>query len=85
RGLREELEEEFPRTHSHLADALCYCDMNTTPDGTPTNPVDRVNEIAGRYGPDSLIGTFIRRAEPEILASTARVIERLATAKRQPM
>lgn len=85
RGLREELENEFPRSHPHLADALCYCDMNTTPDGTPTNPVDRVNEIAGRYGPDSLIGTFIRRAEPEILASTARVIERLAAAKRQPM
>ncbi|MFC9748870.1 HD domain-containing protein [Streptomyces niveus] len=85
RGMREELEEEFPRERPHLADALCYCDMNTTPDGTPTNPVDRVNEIAGRYGPDSLIGTFIRRAEPEILASTARVLERLAAVHRQPM
>lgn len=85
RGLRDELEDEFPQSHPHLADALCYCDMNTTPDGIPTNPVDRVNEIAGRYGPDSLIGTFIRRAEPEILASTARVVERLAATKRQPM
>ncbi|MFJ9666604.1 HD domain-containing protein [Streptomyces sp. NPDC101219] len=85
RGLRDELESEFPRERPHLADALCYCDMNTTPDGTPTNPVDRVNEIAGRYGPESLIGTFIRRAEPEILASTARVLERVAAAKRQPM
>lgn len=85
RGLREELEEEFPRESAHLNDALCFCDMNTTPDGTPTNPVDRVNEIAGRYGPESLIGTFIRRAEPEILASTARVLEKVAAAKRQPM
>ncbi|WP_329312172.1 HD domain-containing protein [Streptomyces sp. NBC_01262] len=85
RGLRDELEGEFPREGPDLADALCFCDMNTTPDGTPTNPVDRVNEITGRYGPDSLIGTFIRRAEPEILASTARVLERLATSKRQPM
>lgn len=85
RGLRDELEGEFPREHPQLTDALCYCDMNTTPDGTPTNPVDRVNEIAGRYGPDSLIGTFIRRAEPEILASTARVLERVAAVKRQPM
>lgn len=85
RGLRDELEAEFPREHLHLTDALCYCDMNTTPDGMPTNPVDRVNEIAGRYGPDSLIGTFIRRAEPEILASTARVLERVAAVKRQPM
>ncbi|MFJ1603925.1 HD domain-containing protein [Streptomyces sp. NPDC088253] len=85
RGLREELEGEFPRQSAHLNDALCYCDMNTTPDGTPTNPVDRINEITGRYGPDSLIGTFIRRAEPEILASTSRVLERVAAVKRQPM
>lgn len=80
RGLRDELENEFRREDSHLNDALCHCDMNTTPDGTPTNPVDRVNEIAGRYGPDSLIGVFIRRAEPEILAGSARVLTRLATA-----
>lgn len=84
RGLRDELEEEFPREQPNLSDALCFCDMNTTPDGTPTNPVDRVNEIAGRYGPESLIGTFIRRAEPEILGCTVRVLERLAAAKRQP-
>ncbi|MET9534702.1 HD domain-containing protein [Streptomyces sp. NPDC006649] len=85
RGLLDELQDEFPCEQPHLADALCYCDMNTTPDGTPTNPLDRVNEIAGRYGPESLIGTFIRRAEPEILASTARVLERLSAVKRQPM
>ncbi|MFF3449814.1 HD domain-containing protein [Streptomyces sp. NPDC002667] len=85
RGLHEELVSEFPRESAHLNDALCYCDMNTTPDGTPTNPVDRINEITGRYGPDSLIGTFIRRAEPEVLASTARVLERVAAAKLQPM
>ncbi|MFI5754652.1 HD domain-containing protein [Streptomyces sp. NPDC051569] len=88
RGVREELESEFPREKAELTDALCYCDMNTTPDGAPTNPVDRVNEIAGRYGPDSLIGTFIRRAEPEILASTARVLTRLSAVEsqtRQPM
>ncbi len=85
RGLHGELETEFPLMDSPLNDALCYCDMNTTPDGTPTNPVDRINEISGRYGPDSLIGRFIRRAEPEILASTARVLNQVATAKRQPM
>ncbi|MET7797056.1 HD domain-containing protein [Streptomyces decoyicus] len=85
RGLRGELEEEFARESPQLVDALCYCDMNTTPDGVATSPVDRVNEISGRYGPESLIGTFIRRAEPEILESTARVLDRLAAAKRQPM
>lgn len=84
RGLSAEL-GEFEHVAPELDDALCYCDMNTTPDGTPTNPIDRINEIAGRYGPESLIGTFIRRAEPEILASTARVLERAAEVKRQPM
>ncbi|MFJ2906284.1 HD domain-containing protein [Streptomyces sp. NPDC087212] len=83
RGMRDEL-EEFPHEGAHLDDALCYCDMNTTPDGTPTNPIDRINEITGRYGPDSLIGRFIRRAEPEILACTSRVLDRVAAAKRQP-
>ncbi|MER6782726.1 MULTISPECIES: HD domain-containing protein [unclassified Streptomyces] len=88
RGLREELEAEFPREEPHLADALCFCDMNTTPDGTPTNPVDRINEIAGRYGPESLIGRFIRRAEPEMLLCTVRVLTRMSEAKAgvaQPM
>lgn len=84
RGMREELEGEFPRECDPLNDALCYCDMNTTPDGTPTNPIDRINEIAGRYGPESLIGQFIRRAEPEILACTLCVLARVAAAKRQP-
>ncbi|WP_335982717.1 HD domain-containing protein [Streptomyces sp. CA2R106] len=84
RGLGAEL-DAFPHVASELDDALCYCDMNTTPDGTPTNPIDRINEITGRYGPDSLIGTFIRRAEPEILASTARVLDQVAAVKRQPM
>lgn len=81
RDLREVLEAEFPRLDSDLNDALCYCDMCTTPDGEPTNPVDRIHEIAGRYGSDSLIGKFIRRAEPEILRSTAATMLRVANAK----
>ncbi|MFH8802161.1 HD domain-containing protein [Streptomyces sp. NPDC017936] len=85
RGLREDLESEFPRDLPHLDDALCFCDMSTTPDGTPTDPVDRIDEITDRYGADSLIGKFIRRAEPEILACTARVLERIAAIKRQPV
>jgi hypothetical protein len=47
RGLSDEL-DAFPHVPPELDDALCYCDMATTPDGTPTNPIDRVNEIAGR-------------------------------------
>ena len=83
RGLRQTLADEFPCESADLNDALCYCDMSTTPDGNPTNPIDRINEIAGRYGSESLIGTFIRRAEPDILACTSRVLERVAETKRQ--
>jgi hypothetical protein len=81
RSLRDELETEFPREDALLNDALCYCDMCTTPDGAPTNPVDRINEIAERYGDDTLIGRFIRRAEPEILNATARTMTRVSAHK----
>lgn len=88
RGLREELESEFPREREALNDALCYCDMCTTPVGQATNPVDRINEITDRYGDESLIGRFIRRAEPEIIKASARTMVALADAKSgasQPM
>ncbi|MFJ9772717.1 HD domain-containing protein [Kitasatospora sp. NPDC101157] len=80
RGLRRELEEEFPLEEPHLVDALIYCDMTTTPDGTPTTTPDRIAEIVGRYGPDSIVGRFIRRAEPEIDAAARRVEGRLVQA-----
>jgi hypothetical protein len=56
-----------------LVDALVYCDMTTTPDGEPTMARDRVAEILSRYGADSIVGRFIRRAAPEIFAGVGRV------------
>jgi putative nucleotidyltransferase with HDIG domain len=74
RGLREELAVEFPLLDDPLlVDALVYCDMTTTPDGERTTPEDRIGEILGRYGTDSLVGRFIRRAASDIHASVARV------------
>ncbi len=73
RGIRRELETEFPMEQPNLVDALIYCDMTTTPDGTPTTTPARIAEIVGRYGPDSIVGRFIRRAEPEIGAAALRV------------
>jgi hypothetical protein len=67
RGLRSILEEEFPQLDDPLLmDALVYCDMTTTPDGVPTTSHARVEEILGRYGADSVVGRFIRRAAPAI-------------------
>ncbi|MFJ1753869.1 HD domain-containing protein [Kitasatospora sp. NPDC088134] len=81
RGLRQELAGEFPLEEPHLVDALIYCDMTTTPDGAPTTTPDRIAEIVGRYGPDSVVGRFIRRAEPEIGAAALRVESRLGQAR----
>lgn len=74
RGLREELANEFPLlAEPLLVDALVYCDMTTTPDGDRTTAQDRVTEILGSYGADSVVGRFIRRAAPEIFAAVGRV------------
>lgn len=78
-GLREVLEAEFPVwPDQRLGDALTYCDMTTSPDGDRTAPEGRVAEIAERYGVDSEVGRFIRRAAPLILAAVARVEAELA-------
>ncbi|MFJ3599882.1 HD domain-containing protein [Streptomyces sp. NPDC090126] len=79
RGLHEELATEFPLLEEPLlVDALVYCDMTTTPDGDRTTAQDRVAEIRSRYGDDSVVGRFIRRAAPEIFASVERVEAALA-------
>jgi hypothetical protein len=74
RGLQDVLATEFPLLEDQaLVDALVWCDMTTTPDGHPTTAQDRVTEILGRYGADSVVGRFIRRASPGIQAAVARV------------
>ncbi|WP_405502544.1 HD domain-containing protein [Streptomyces anulatus] len=79
RGFQEELATEFPLLDQPLlVDTLVYCDMTTTPDGDRTTAQDRVAEIRSRYGDDSVVGRFIRRAAPEIFASVERVEAALA-------
>ncbi|MCC4322527.1 HD domain-containing protein [Streptomyces malaysiensis] len=87
RGLRQELEGEFELERPDLVDALLYCDMTTTPDGTHTTPTERLDEIVQRYGPDTIVGRFIQRAAPEIHAASKRVGDRMADASvgGQPM
>ncbi|MGA5323593.1 HD domain-containing protein [Streptomyces seoulensis] len=80
RGLRQELEGEFELERPDLVDALLYCDMTTTPDGTQTTPAERLDEIVQRYGPDTIVGRFIQRAAPEIHAASKRVGDRMSEA-----
>ncbi|MCX4659420.1 HD domain-containing protein [Streptomyces uncialis] len=83
RGLRKTLEAEFPLLEEPLlVDALVYCDMTTTPDGEQTTARERVAEILGRYGTDSLVVRFIRRAAPEIFSAVERVEAALASQPR---
>ncbi|MEV6318045.1 HD domain-containing protein [Streptomyces sp. NPDC051776] len=83
RGLQEELAAEFPLLEEPLlVDALVYCDMTTTPDGRRTAAQDRVAEIVGRYGADSVVGRFIRRAATEIFSSVERIEAALAAQPR---
>ncbi|MEU2713878.1 HD domain-containing protein [Streptomyces sp. NPDC007205] len=87
RGLRRDLESEFELERPDLVDALLFCDMTTTPDGSQTTPTERLDEIVRRYGPDTIVGRFIQRAAPEIHAAADRVGERLTQASvgDQPM
>ncbi|MGW8380184.1 HD domain-containing protein [Streptomyces sp. ODS28] len=84
RGLRQELEAEFELERPDLVDALVVCDMTTTPDGGHTTTRDRIDEITGRYGADTVVGRFIQRAAPEIHAAADRVGERLQVAGADP-
>ncbi|GAA5097013.1 HD domain-containing protein [Nocardia iowensis] len=78
RSLREQLESEFPILEDPLlVDALTYCDITTTPDGTRTTAANRIAEILSRYGPDTVVGRFIQRAAPDIFATVARVEQAL--------
>ncbi|MEE4492261.1 HD domain-containing protein [Streptomyces sp. BE230] len=83
RGYRGVLEEEFPLLDDQrLVDALVYCDMTTTADGKVTSVDARLAEITARYGSDSVVGRFIRRASPDILAAVSRVEAALAAQPR---
>jgi hypothetical protein len=77
RGLNRELLAEFPVADSGLSDALTYCDMTTSPAGDAVSVGDRLVEIRERYGPADVVTSFVQTAEPELLASVARVSSRL--------
>jgi hypothetical protein len=56
-----------------LADALVYCDMTTSPDGEPVDAEWRLQEIASRYEPGSIVADSMAEAGPRIIHSV-RVI-----------
>lgn len=82
RGLADELRREFSSASMLLNDALAYCDLTTDPGGNLVSVHDRLAEIRKRYGPDSIVTRFTRKAEPSLLASVARTDNLLTSATR---
>jgi hypothetical protein len=78
RGLASLLEDEFQHAPEHLASALTFCDMTTSPCGEPVPVSDRLREIHSRYGSGHMVSRAIRRATPMIL--DAVIVTRIRTA-----
>ena len=78
RGLAHLLTREFAQPSQHLADALTFCDMTTSPDGDQVQVTDRLAEIHDRYGIGHLVSRFISRATPLILDAVGQVNARAA-------
>lgn len=73
RGLADELTAEFPAIDGIVADALVYCDMTTSPDGTPVDVETRLSEILARYRPGEIVSDSIVEVRPKILESVQKV------------
>ncbi len=80
RGLGDELRAEFPKDPELPHDELCFCDMTTGPVGQPMTVDERLADITGRYGPESIVGQFVEIAGPELRATVDRVQGRINSA-----
>jgi hypothetical protein len=76
RGLSAEL-EAFDPPPADLLDVVTYADLTTGPDGSPVSVADRLAEIFGRYPPTDVVYGAVFESEPALLASVARVEDRL--------
>lgn len=76
RGLAAELDAHLDE-RSDLSDALAYCDLTTGPDGEPLTFLERITEVAERYGADHLVTRAVHTAAPELAEAVARIQARL--------
>lgn len=75
-GRAEEVLREFPAEASPTADLLWLIDLTIGPDGQRMRVEQRLEEVAERYGPTSVVSTAMNRARPSITAAVLRA-ERL--------
>jgi hypothetical protein len=71
RGYEGEL-SKYSREDTKVYDALVYCDLTTSPDGTPVAFADRVREVYERYG-EGDISRALRMAEPYLKVAVDRI------------
>lgn len=75
RGLLHEL-REFDLPPVDLLDALTFADMTTARDGFATSIDERLGEVFSRYVPADPVFRAIKRSEPLLRDSVARVLAR---------
>ena len=73
RDLDRILADEFPYDPSLPHDALCFCDMTTSPNGELVSVEDRLAEVRRRYGKGSIVHQTVDLAEAELVAAVRRV------------
>lgn len=80
RGLQQRL-AVIPEPPRETLDVLTFADMTTGPDGAPVEAEDRLSEILSRYEPSDPVHRAVSQSGPDLLASVARVQERLAASE----
>jgi putative nucleotidyltransferase with HDIG domain len=73
RRLDLSLSDDFEPPSAELADALAWCDMTTSLDGTPVSLEDRLDEVYNTNPPGHVLNRAFRLAAPELAAAIARV------------
>jgi len=72
---------EFASPPIDLLDILTTADVSVSPDGTLTEPRERIAEILQRYDDDDPVHRAVRRSAPELLAAVDRTERRLAVTR----
>lgn len=75
-GLEGQL-DAYADEDSPVSEGLTYCDLTTSPTGTPVDPEERLTEIRGRYGDGHVYVRAQRVALPHLLGAVTATRRRL--------
>ncbi len=79
RGLTAELAEFGPPDrHSRLLSILTAADLTTSPDGEPTSPRARIEEILSRYSADDVVHRAVTRSGDSLINASQVVLDERA-------